>query len=283
MKNHRRVRPHPVIDIIKIVEQIGVARLQQRPALRFFLAAAAGIFLAIAAVFHITISQQSVGLLGPLTSGLFFTLSLVPVTLAGADLFPSMVATAVATVGGYISRRESARNGLIVCAGNVSGILFFTTLLWFSGLCTNGDSHWGLRILQIADQTLRDSFIAALGLGITGNLLLCLSVGISYACRSLTDKTLVMLLPLSLFAASGAAHSMVSLFLIPLAIAIHHFAPADFWLSNGASAAQFPALTVGHFIADNLLPVTLGNLIGGGALAMMVARFLRWRPYRNQD
>lgn len=268
MKSRRHDLPH---SLLAVASRAGMARAEQSPAQRFVLAASAGIFIAIAAAFYVSLSQQPNTLVSVLASGLCFTLSLIPVVLGGAELFPSMLATTAAAAGGYISPREALCSGLIVCAGNTGGILFLAALMWFSGLCTGGDGRWGLRVLQISAHHPGDTFITNLGLGMVGNLLLCFAVAISHAFHSLTDKILAMLLPLSLFSASGAAHGMVSLFLLPLAVAVQSSAPARF----GLLSVSDNALSAGYLLAGNLFPLVLGNLIGGGLLLLALVRLQR--------
>ena len=75
-----------------------------------------------------------------------------------------------------------------------------------------------------------------------------------------------MILPVGMFVASGFEHSIANMFLIPYAITIRDFATPEFWQAAGTTAAQFHALTVSNFILHNLIPVTIGNIIGGGVL-----------------
>ncbi|MHQ90715.1 formate transporter FocA, partial [Escherichia coli] len=98
--------------------------------------------------------------------------------------------------------------------------------------------------------------------------------------RSLCDKIVAMILPITLFVASGFEHCIANLFVIPFAIAIRHFAPTSFWQLAHSSADNFPALTVSHFITANLLPVMLGNIIGGAVLVSICYRaiYLRQEP-----
>lgn len=234
--------------------RVGVVQARRGMAHRFVLAAGSGIFIAIAAVFFTTLSALPPGLVSVLARGLCFALGLIPVLLGG-ELFPSMVTCAAARLGGEMSARESACGGLIVLAGNVIGILFFAALMVISGLCATENGGWGLRLLQLTTQHGSGSFVTHVAQGMAGNVLLCAALAASYACRALTDKILVMLAPLCLFAASGAGHCMVSLTLQPLFAAV-----------RGAAAPEITAF---------LLPITLGNLLGGAAILACCARYLR--------
>lgn len=99
----------------------------------------------------------------------------------------------------------------------------------------------------------------------------------SYAGRSLIDKLFALILPVAMFVASGFEHSIANMFLIPFGIIIKNFAPTEFWAKVGATPEQFPQLTVSHFITDNLIPVTIGNIIGGAILVGLIYWFMYLR------
>ena len=127
---------------------------------------------------------------------------------------------------------------------------------------------------------MHHSVIEAVGRGTLGNLMVCLEVWMSDSGHTLTDKMMARLLPIGMFVASGFEHSIANMFLIPLAILIRDFAPDSFWTAVHSSADNFPALTVSHFITANLIPVTIGNIIGGGLLVGVTY----WIIYlRNQN
>lgn len=109
--------------------------------------------------------------------------------------------------------------------------------------------------------------------------MVCLAVWMSYSGRTLTDKLVVMILPVAMFVASGFEHSIANMFLIPFAIVIRDFASPAFWQAAGASESEFQALSVNNFIFDNLIPVTLGNIIGGGLLVGLTY----WVIYLRSD
>ncbi|MCX9458309.1 formate/nitrite transporter family protein, partial [Vibrio cholerae] len=102
------------------------------------------------------------------------------------------------------------------------------------------------------------------------NLMVCLAVWMTYAGRSVTDKILAMLLPVAMFVASGFEHSIANMFMIPMGIVIHSFASPEFWTAMNVDPAQFADLTVSHFVFNNLIPVTIGNIIGGALLVGMM-------------
>lgn len=253
----------------KVAEEAGVYKATKHPLITFFLAINAGVFISIAFVFYITATTGTADIpygLAKLVGGLCFSLGLMLVVVCGADLFTSTVLIVVAKASGRISWGQLARNWINVYIGNLFGALFFVGLIWFSGEHEVANGAWGLNVLQTADHKMHHSFIEAVCLGTLANLMVCLAIWMSYSGRSLTDKMLAMALPVAMFVACGFEHSIANMFMIPMAIVIHDFASPAFWQATGATAAQFPNLTLSHFIMDNLIPVTIGNIIGGGLL-----------------
>ncbi|PIJ51314.1 formate transporter FocA [Erwinia sp. OLTSP20] len=256
-------------EMAKVAEDAGVYKATKHPFTTFFLAITAGVFISIAFVFYITATTGTSAMpfgIARLIGGICFSLGLMLVVVCGADLFTSSVLTVVAKASGRISWAQLLRNWLNVYIGNLFGALFFVALMWFSSEHMTANGAWGVNVLQTADHKLHHTFIEAVCLGILANLMVCLAVWMSYSGRTLLDKMFAMVLPVAMFVASGFEHSIANMFLIPLGIIIRDFASADFWQMTGLSAARFPSLTVTDFIINNLIPVTLGNIIGGGLL-----------------
>lgn len=253
----------------KVAEDAGVYKATKHPLTTFFLAITAGVFISIAFVFYITATTGAEALpygIARLTGGLCFSLGLMLVVVCGADLFTSTVLIVVAKASRRISWRQLACHWLNVYFGNLIGALLFVLLLWLAGEHNVANGAWGLNLLQTADHKMHHTFTEAVCLGILANLMVCLAVWMSYSGRSLLDKMVAMCLPVAMFVASGFEHSIANMFLIPMAMVIRQFATPDFWQATGTSAVHFSALTPGNFIVNNLLPVTLGNIIGGGLL-----------------
>lgn len=265
-----------------VAEEAGLHKTHNPPHTTFLLAITAGVFISVAFSFYITATTGADTLpygLVRLAGGFSFSLGLILVVICGAELFTSAVLTVIAKASGQITLRQLIRHWLNVYAGNLVGALLFVALIWFSGEYLVADGRWGANVLQTADHKMHHSFIEAFCLGILANLLVCLAVWMSYAGRSLTDKALVMILPVTMFVASGFEHSIANLFMIPLGIVIKSFASPEFWQLTGLSPEQFPALTPWQFIVNNLIPVTLGNILGGALLVGLPY----WFIYRRND
>lgn len=270
-------------EMAKVAEQAGLYKVSKKKELSFFLAVTAGVFISIAFVFYITVTTgpAPATALAKLAGGVCFSLGLILVVVCGADLFTSTVLTVMAKASGLINWRQLIVNWIIVYFGNLVGALFFVALIWFAGQYTSGNGLWGLNVLQTADHKMHHTFVEAVCLGTLCNLMVCLAVWMSYSGHTLTDKIMAMLLPIGMFVASGFEHSIANMFLIPLAIVIRYFAPDGFWTSIHSSPDNFPALTVGNFITANLIPVTIGNIIGGGLLVGITYWIIYLRNQHN--
>ncbi|EAQ6365006.1 formate transporter FocA [Salmonella enterica] len=260
-------------EMAKVAEETGVYKTTKHPLKTFYLSVTAGVFISIAFVFYITSTVGTAGVpygIAKLIGGICFSLGLILCIICGADLFTSTVLIVVAKACGRITWRQLLWNWVSVYIGNLAGALFFVLLIWLSGEYMTANGGWGLNVLQTADHKMHHTFIEAVTLGILANLLVCLAVWMSYAGRSLVDKSMIMILPVAMFVASGFEHSIANMFIIPMGIIIRYFASPVFWNSINSSPADFSHLTVVNFITDNLLPVTIGNIIGGGVFVGLV-------------
>ncbi|EDX0374211.1 formate transporter FocA [Salmonella enterica] len=260
-------------EMAKVAEETGVYKTTKHPLKTFYLSVTAGVFISIAFVFYITSTVGTAGMpygIAKLIGGICFSLGLILCIICGADLFTSTVLIVVAKACGRITWRQLLWNWVNVYIGNLAGALFFVLLIWLSGEYMTANGGWGLNVLQTADHKMHHTFIEAVTLGILANLLVCLAVWMSYAGRSLVDKSMIMILPVAMFVASGFEHSIANMFMIPMGIIIRYFASPDFWNAINSSPADFSHLTVVNFITDNLLPVTIGNIIGGGVFVGLV-------------
>ncbi|EIC84811.1 formate transporter FocA [Serratia sp. M24T3] len=253
----------------KVAEDAGVYKATKQPIKTFFLAITAGVFISIAFVFYITSTTGTSTIpfgLAKLVGGICFSLGLMLVVVCGADLFTSTVLTVIAKASGRITWGQLARNWANVYIGNLVGALFFVALIWLSGMAMTDNGQWGLNVLQTADHKMHHTFVEAVCLGILANLMVCLAVWMSYSGRSLMDKMFAMILPVAMFVACGFEHSIANMFMIPLGIVIKNFAAPEFWQAVGSAPEKFADLNILQFVTANLVPVTMGNIIGGGLL-----------------
>ncbi|WP_267377857.1 MULTISPECIES: formate transporter FocA [unclassified Gilliamella] len=271
MSNDKFVDSLSPAQMTQIAEEVGNYKVNKHPSSTILSAIIAGVFISIAFVFYITVTTGTSTVafgLAKLVGGICFSLGLMLVVCCGADLFTSTVLTILPKMTHKVSWFRMIRNWILVYIGNFIGAILFVGVIWFSGQYMVANGMWGLNVLQTADHKLHHTFIEAVFLGLLANLMVCLAAWMSYAGRSLLDKMLIMILPVAMFVASGFEHSIANMFMIPMGIVINNFASPEFWHAIGVSPDAFKELTVEHFVLKNLIPVTIGNILGGLAVAL---------------
>lgn len=231
------------------------------------LAILAGAFISLGAVFYlVVVTDSSLGFgITRLLGGLAFSLGLILVVVAGAELFTGNNLVAMAWASRLIGLRELGRNWLVVYLGNVIGALGTVALVWVAGIDSLGAGAVGQSAIRVAQHKLALEWQEALALGILCNALVCLAVWLAIGGRSVTDKLLGVIFPVTAFVAIGAEHSIANWFFLPYALLL------------GAGDAS------GSLVAAcaNLLLVTLGNLIGGTLLVAGVYWLAYLRPAKG--
>ncbi|WP_267351754.1 MULTISPECIES: formate transporter FocA [unclassified Gilliamella] len=271
MSNDKLVDSLSPAQMTQIAEEVGNYKVNKHPSSTILSAIIAGVFISIAFVFYITVTTGTSTVafgLAKLVGGICFSLGLMLVVCCGADLFTSTVLTILPKMTHKVSWFRMIRNWILVYIGNFIGAILFVGVIWFSGQYMVANGMWGLNVLQTADHKLHHTFIEAVFLGLLANLMVCLAAWMSYAGRSLLDKMLIMILPVAMFVASGFEHSIANMFMIPMGIVINNFASPEFWHAIGVSPDAFKELTVEHFVLKNLIPVTIGNILGGLVVAL---------------
>ena len=259
-------------------EEIGVKKATLNLLSLFTLSVMAGAFIAFGAAFSTTTVAGASGVLPfgvtRLLAGLVFSLGLILVIVGGAELFTGNNLIVMAWASRRISTAQVLRNWVVVFAGNFIGAWALAVLMFLSGQQRLGNGAVGAAALAIAQAKTNLSFTEAVTRGVLCNVLVCLAVWLSYSGRSLTDKLLAVVPPITAFVACGFEHSIANMYFIPAALFIKAAAPLPFWTEIGKTANDFAALTWERFLFANLLPVTLGNLIGGALLVGLVYWFV---------
>ncbi len=260
---------------------VGVVKSKQGLVPTFLLGILAGAFIALGAcLFITTITGSSFGFgVTRLIGGLAFSLGLILVILAGAELFTGNNLMVIAALSGKVTGMQLIRNWIVVYIGNLLGSALIAFLVFYANQWKTGDPagsmQVGLTAYKIAGAKLSLSFFNAFVAGILCNALVCLAVWLCYGARSAADKILAIVFPITAFVAIGFEHSVANMFFIPYGIILSR--TGEFVTSAAAqSVAYKPELyTVNNFFVTNLLPVTLGNIVGG---AIMVGA-MYWRIY----
>jgi|JI10StandDraft_1071094.scaffolds.fasta_scaffold562766_2 formate transporter len=267
-------------DIARKAEQIGVAKANMDPVRLFALAVLAGAFIGLGAMAATTLWSGTTGALpfgvARMLGGLVFSLGLILVVLGGAELFTGNNLMVMALAGRRITVLALLRAWGIVFVGNLVGALGTAVLVFLGGHHFLADGTVGATALAIGEAKAALPPARAFFLGVLCNVLVCLAVWICYGARSMTDKVVVILFPVAAFVAAGFEHSVANMYFIPKGLLILWFAPADFWALVDTSPEAYKALSLGGLVA-NLVPVTLGNIVGGGVLVGLVYWFVYLR------
>lgn len=274
-------------DMARKAVEVGISKIALNVGTSFVLSILAGAFVAVGAVFSLTVNADATGGaagaalpfgVARLLAGVTFSLGLVLVVVGGAELFTGNVLLTFA----WISRRASTftvlRNWAVVYVGNFVGSIGTVAIVVAGGWYKLGNGAVGAGLLSTASAKVGHTFVEAFALGILCNALVCLAIWLSYSARTTTDRIMAIVPPVTCFVAAGFEHSVANMFFIPAAIAVRAVAPASFWTAIGSSADAYSNIDLSGFLS-NLIPVTLGNIVGGALLvaAMYWLAYLRPR------
>ena len=284
-------------EMAKRAEYLGVRKAEAAAPILFALAILAGAFIAMGAIFCTTVLAGGISIkdvagdpafssalpygVNRLLAGMVFCLGLILVVVGGAELFTGNNLIVMAWANQKVTTAALLRNWVIVYLGNFVGSIGTAALLFFSKQFMNGSGAVGLTALNIAKSKVELGFVQAIALGILCNALVCLAVWMTYSARSTMDKIAAIIFPITAFVAAGFEHSVANMYFIPIGIFIRDFADSSFWELIGKAPADFASITWGSFFINNLIPVTIGNIIGGTILVAGVYWLVYLRPEKN--
>ena len=270
-------------DMARQAELIGVRKAHLPVVSTAALGVLAGAFIALGAVFSTTVIAGAESLpygVRQLLAGVTFTLGLILVVVGGAELFTGNAMLVMAWAGRKVAGRRLLANWALVYAANLAGAVATAALVFLSGQFTNGHGAVGAAALAIAERKATLDFTQAVALGTLCNALVCLAVWLGLSARSTTDRVIATIPPVAAFVAAGFEHSVANMYFLPFALLIKAYAPASFWAAIGKTPADFGDLTWSAAVWSNLVPVTLGNVIGGGVMVAGVYWFVYLRGQR---
>lgn len=245
-------------EIAQRIETVGVAKAHMATLPLLMLGMLAGAFIGLGAMFFVLVrSDPTLGFaLSSVLGGFVFSLGLLLVVVAGAELFTGNNLLAMAWADGKISSAEVIRNWVLVCLANFVGAAGLALLVFASGHPDLNGGAIGQQVVKIALAKQGLSFTQAFFRGILCNVLVCMAVWMAMAGRSVTDKMVAIALPVMAFVAAGFEHSIANMYLMPLALLIQ----------SAGSLKEGQAVVTWSGMAANLLPVIAGNLVGGSVL-----------------
>lgn len=260
-------------EIAERVENVGVTKARLPWPQQITLGVLAGGFIGLGAFyFTVVTSDATLGFAASrVLGGVVFSLGLILVVVAGAELFTGNNLLVMAWASGRISTAELLRNWLVIYLANLAGALGLVCLVFLSNQWQQNGDAVGINAVKIAAAKAALPFWPALFRAVLCNILVCLAVWLALAGRSVTDKILAIVFPISAFVAAGLEHSIANMYFIPLGILLQ-----SKLIVSGAEQLSWMGLW------HNLLPVTLGNLFGGGVMVALVYR-CAYRPTRHEN
>ena len=255
-------------EMMGVAEAFSIGKSTKSTRMLLSLAIMAGFFIGLAFLFYITVTTGSNAGWGitRFIGGIAFSMGLILIILCGGELFTSSVMSSISWANRDISTYKMVSIWTKVYLGNLIGALFLVLLVSGAALYQLDSGQWGLNALNISQHKLHHTFVQAFSLGILCNVMVCLAVWLTFCSSNPLIKSFMVILPVAMFVSAGFEHSIANMFIVPLGIIIQNTAPDAFWLQTGMDASTYSDLTIQHFIVNNLIPVTLGNIVGGGVL-----------------
>lgn len=243
---HLGIDAYSPAEVAERVERIGVAKAKLPFLQTFVLGLLAGAFIAFGAMFFTLVMTESGLGLGParLLGGMAFSLGLILVVIGGAELFTGNNLIVMAWADKQVTTSGLLKNWGIVYVANFIGAMGCVVLVYFSGILSLGGDAMAATAANIATGKVQLTWVEAFTRGILCNTLVCLAVWLCFAAHTVSGKILSILFPISAFVALGFEHSVANMYLIPIGA----LAGAD--------------ISILDFL-NNLVPVTLGNIVGG--------------------
>jgi formate transporter len=266
----------PPPEMARKAEAVGITKAAMDTATTFALAVLAGAFIAIGAAFATNTLAGSSDLpygVARLLAGLTFSLGLILVVVAGAELFTGNNLIVMAWASRRVSTLRLQRNWVIVYVGNFAGAIATAGLLYAGKQYEFGKGAVGATALTIAATKTGYGFGQAVALGMLCNALVCMAVWLCYSARTTADKILAIIPPITAFVAAGFEHSVANMFFIPFGL----FVKSDSAFVASQKAPDLSNVTWGHFLTANLIPVTIGNIVGGGLMVGAIYWFVYLR------
>ncbi|MGA0114937.1 MAG: formate/nitrite transporter family protein [Burkholderiales bacterium] len=255
-------------QIAERVQSVGVAKARLPLLSMVMLGVLAGAFIGLGALYY-TLVVSDAGLsfaAGRVLGAVCFSLGLLLVVVAGAELFTGNNLLAMAWADGKVGTLEVLRNWTVVCIANFIGAAGLAVLVFLSGHAGMNDGAVGRAYMAIAAAKSTMPLTELFFRGVLCNVLVCMAVWMALAGRSVVDRFIAIVLPVSAFVAAGFEHSIANMYFFPLAL-----------LLKAGGAAGGEAVTV-YAMFRNLAPVIAGNIVGGSVLVALVYYVIYRRP-----
>jgi formate transporter len=261
-------------------EEVGVNKAATDMLTLLALSVLAGAFISFGAIFATTVGAGAAELpygVTRLLTGVAFSLGLILVIVCGAELFTGNNMIVMAWANRRVTMGAVLKNWILAFVGNFAGAILTAGLMFYTTQYMFGGGSVGLVALSTANAKASLEFVPALTLGIMCNVLVCLAVWMCYGARTNVDRVVTTIPPIAAFVAAGFEHCIANIYYIPMGLFIKAAAPDSFWTSIAKTPTDYPGLTWTNFFLGNLLPVTIGNIIGGSVMVAAVYWFIYLR------
>lgn len=259
-------------EIVDVAMGVCVKKVSTPYFKEFLLAILAGAFIGFAsegsnmAAFNLFARPETYGL-GKALAGSIFGTGLMLVIVAGAEMFTGQTLILGAVLDRQVTLKQMSINWVLVWIGNLVGGVFMAYMMVQSGLFNSSDALLGGVTIKIAVGKTSLPFMSAFWLGVMCNWLVCLAVWMSFAAKDITGKLFAIFFPIWLFITSGFEHCVANMYYIPAGIlAKSNPKWAEAAMALGVTPEKLDHLNWTNFFLVNELPVTLGNIVGGGVL-----------------
>ncbi|MBI4291734.1 MAG: formate/nitrite transporter family protein [Betaproteobacteria bacterium] len=263
-------------EIAARVESIGVAKARFPLLSQVMLGILAGAFIGLGSLyFTLVTSDATLGFAAArVLGGLVFSLGLLLVIVAGAELFTGNNLLAMAWAEGKLGTADVLRNWVIVCLANFAGAAGLALIVFLSGHLGMNGGAVATQAVKIAAAKVSLSVMEAFFRGVLCNILVCMAVWMAFAGRSVTDKAIAIVFPISAFVAAGFEHSVANMYFLPLALLQQAIAPV------AVPGAEL--IDVAHMLR-NLGIVIAGNIVGGSVLVALVYHVIYRRGAKDEQ
>jgi formate transporter len=271
-------------DMAKKVEKISIKKANLSFLSLLMLSVMAGAFIAFAAEFYTMVifdSSLSLGLT-KLIGGVCFSLGLILVVVAGAELFTGNNLIIMGFASRYVTYKQVLKNWGVSFFGNFIGSIGIALLFFLTNIWKIKDFTLAAKIVQIATDKVNLTFVEGLTRGILCNALVCLAVWLCFSARSVVSKIAAIVFPITAFVASGFEHNIANMYFIPMGLLLKNNSKVIDALIKANPNINLSNLNITGFLG-NLLSVTIGNIIGGAIMVGIVYWVINIYPERRKS
>ena len=242
-----------------VAETVGVKKATSPWFSLFVLGIMGGAYIAFGALFatSVTFDLSSSIAIKKLVGGMAFSLGLMLVAIAGAELFTGNTMMVSSVVTGRVTMKKVLAKWVLIWGANFVGAIIVALIFYYSGLWKTGGNALGAAAIKTAYAKVHLSYVEAFVRAVGCNWLVCLAIWMAMSARQTVGKIFAILFPVMAFVAIGFEHCVANMYFIPAGIFIAQ------WTGIAPAGMDMSTLTWSTFVINNLIPVTIGNIVGG--------------------